>query len=583
MKIMKKIVLLASAILLFASCNDFLQRDPDAQLNSETYFANETSLQTYINGFINSYTPTSALAREDGSDIIAVTRTAYYIDDWNPNVQTGWSSSDWNAIYNINYFLVHLKDVPGLSEATYNHYEATGRFWRALQYWNKVRTFGGVPYYFAPIDADDEEMLYKPRDSREVTMQYILDDLNFACENLSTDAKWVNNAQISRYIALAIKSRICLFEGTYRKYHATNPETGSAWTTNEANKYLTEAADAAQKLMATGRYSIATDYRGIFTKEAPSYTEGIWFHQYNTAAAHTHDLTWYFTSGSMGSKWSGDQDFIQSYLNLDGTPHTTTEEWAQEFQNRDKRLAATFMPPTYTKKIAGASVTTAPDFAVTYTGYQPIKWNIDDNTYDNASISNNSVPIIRYGEVLLNYAEAKAELGQFTEADWNNTIAILRKNHGGITNTAYPTVADPVLAEYYKLSDPVLLEIRRERAIELVFEGHRVNDLMRWARADLINKQWYGLYIPAVNQSYDLNGDGTMDINVYRQADGNGGRAGTPVMLSTANGGWTLENGDHGRLMYNLERKFTEKRYLHPIPASAIVLNPNLEQNAAWK
>ena len=102
MKIMKKIVLLASAILLFASCNDFLQRDPDAQLNSETYFANETSLQTYINGFINSYTPTSALAREDGSDIIAVTRTAYYIDDWNPNVQTGWSSSDWNAIYNIN-------------------------------------------------------------------------------------------------------------------------------------------------------------------------------------------------------------------------------------------------------------------------------------------------------------------------------------------------------------------------------------------------------------------------------------------------------------------------------------------------
>ena len=124
MKIMKKIVLLASAILLFVSCDDFLQRDPDAKLNSETYFANETSLKTYINGFIQSYTPSSALAREDGSDIIAVTRTAYYIDDWNPDVQGGWSSSDWNAIYNINYFLVHLRDVPGLSEATYNHYEA---------------------------------------------------------------------------------------------------------------------------------------------------------------------------------------------------------------------------------------------------------------------------------------------------------------------------------------------------------------------------------------------------------------------------------------------------------------------------
>ena len=583
MKIMKKIVLLASAILLFVSCDDFLQRDPDAKLNSETYFANETSLKTYINGFIQSYTPSESIAREDGSDIIANTRTAYYIDEWNPNMQGGWSSGDWNAIYNINYFLVHFREVPGLSEATYNHYEATARFWRALQYFNKVLTFGGVPYYFAPIDADDEEMLYKARDSREVTMNYILEDLNFACDNLSTDAAWVNNANISKYIALAIKSRICLFEGTYRKYHKTNPETGAAWASDESSKYLNEAVDAAQKLMAYGRYSIVTDYRGLFTKEAPAYTEGIWFHQYNTAAAHTHSLTWYFTSGSMGSKWSGDQDFIKTYLNLDGTPHTTTEEWGEEFTNRDKRLAATWMPPTYTKKIGGVTVTTAPDFAVTYTGYQPIKWNIDDNTYDNAAISNNSVPIIRYGEVLLNYAEAKAELGSFTEADWNNTIALLRKNHGGITDVSYPTTADPYLKEYYGIDNPVLLEIRRERSIELVFEGHRVNDLMRWCRGDLLNKQWYGLYIPEVNKSYDLNGDGTMDINVYLQADGNGGRAGTPVMISNANGGWTLENGTSGRLMYNLARNFTDKRYLHPIPAAAIVLNPNLEQNAAWK
>ena len=582
MTIMKKIVLLASAILLFASCEDFLQRDPDAKLNSETYFTNETSLKTYINGFINSYTPSSSLAREAGSDIIAVTRTAYYIDDWNSNVQSGWSSGDWNAIYNINYFLAHFKEVPGLSEATYNHYEGTARFWRALQYWDKVLTFGGVPYYFAPIDADDEEMLYKPRDSREDTMKYILEDLNFACDNISAETAWVNNANISKYIALAIKSRICLFEGTYRKYHKTDPQTGQPWPVDESSKYLNEAVDAAQKLMATGKYGITTDYRALFTKEALSYTENIWYHQYSTAAAHTHDLTWYFTSGSMGSKWSGDQDLIQSYLNIDGTPHTTIEEWAEEFKNRDKRMAATWMPPTYTKKIAGASVTTAPDFAVTYTGYQPIKWNIDDQTYDNASISNNSVPIIRYAEVLLNYAEAKAELGQFTQADWNNTIAVLRKNHGGITDTSYPTTADPFLAAYYKLNDPVLLEIRRERSIELVLEGHRVNDLMRWARADLINKQWYGLYIPEVNKSYDLNGDGTMDINVYNKADGNGGRAGTPVMLSSDNGGWTLENGSSGRLKYNLARNFTEQRYLHPIPAAAIVLNPNLKQNAGW-
>ena len=578
---------------MLASCSDFLQKNPIAQIGSEDYFTNETALKTYINGFINSYTPNhSAIAEEQlAADVLVSTIgwVDYLASDWSPDIQDGWDADDWKPIYNINYFLKHFREVPDLSEDTYKHYEATGRFWRAYKYFEFVKKFGAVPYYTEPIDASDEDALYKARDNREDVMTKILEDLDFACDNLSTSSECVDNANINKYIALAYKSRVCLFEGTYRKYHSTDPSTGLAWKSDEATKYLTEAADAAKKLMDMGKYkltstaaNVKTQYRALFTSEAVDHNEVIWANEYNAALSRTHFLTWRFCSGSYGGKVSADQDLIRLYLNLDGTSHTAAQNefFVDEVKDRDYRLSQTWITPGYEKKIGGVTQKFAPYFGTTLTGYQPIKWNLDDDTYEGAAISYNSIPIIRYAEVLLNYAEAKAELGQFGETEWDLTIKPLRER-AGVVGTRF-TVSDPYLKAYYGFDNPDLLEIRRERTVELILESFRYDDLCRWGCWEKLNKQWYGIYIPEMGKAYDLNEDGINDVCIVKSQSEVGSEKGVTYIVADGTD-FGLENGTSGRLMYNIGRQFSEKRYVHPIPRSAIVVNKNLEQNAAWK
>ena len=227
----------------------------------------------------------------------------------------------------------------------------------------------------------------------------------------------------------------------------------------------------------------------------------------------------------------------------------------------------------------GVMTPTAPDFTVTLTGYQVMKFNLDDETYESASIANNSLPIIRYAEILLNYAEAKAELGEFDGDIWDRTIRPLRERAG--VNGDRPSTPDPYLQTYYGISDTDILEIRRERAIELLLEGRRYDDLMRWHLGELLNKQWYGIYIPALDTSYDLNGDGINDVCVTEGAAGN--ETGVTYITLGGTSLYTLENGTSGRLMYNYARNFDEQRYLRPIPRTALNINPDLGQNYYWK
>ena len=200
------------------------------------------------------------------------------------------------------------------------------------------------------------------------------------------------------------------------------------------------------------------------------------------------------------------------YLKTDGSRVTDDADWksmqyAEVFADRDYRLAQTVISPEYRKyNKAGLLVPTAPNFAVTGTGYQIIKWNIDNEAYEASKISNNSLPIMRYAEVLLNYAEAKAELGEMTDDVWDRTIRLLRERSG--VNGDRPATADNYLADYYaqldgsKISDKDILEVRRERSIELISEGdthtNRWFDLLRWHLGHKAVKQWYGIYVPAL-------------------------------------------------------------------------------------
>src|SRR5699024_10904917 len=177
----------------------------------------------------------------------------------------------------------------------------------------------------------------------------------------------------------------------------------------------------------------------------------------------------------------------------------------------------TIRTPGY--KRIGASETSVPDFATSVTGYQYVKYILEAK-YD-AGQSTNDMPIFRYAEVLLNYAEAKAELGELTQTDIDKSVKLLRDRVGMPNLDAAAANADPdpyLLSEYKNVSKGsqlgVLLEIRRERRIELVKEGHRYRDLLRWKEGARLEKPFYGMYFPGPGE-YDLDKDGKIDLVIY--------------------------------------------------------------------
>jgi hypothetical protein len=263
-----------------------------------------------------------------------------------------------------------------------------------------------------------------------------------------------------------------------------------------------------------------------------------------------------------------------------------------EVKDRDLRLKQTIRLGDYKRISGGVEIPGPPVFSYTFTGYQPIKWTLDDMYYDTRDLNINSIALFRLAEVLLNYAEAKAELGTLTDADWAATVGQLRAR-GGITNglTAKPTEVDPYLQSVYfpDITDPVILEVRRERSIELSLEGFRFPDILRWKRGELMNQEWNGFYVPALVTPLDLNEDGILDVAFYQGTKPSPAVSGvTYVDVSATVGGKTnpqlLKNSTSGELtwMNTIKRKWEDKMYYYPIPQTDLITNPNLGQNPGW-
>lgn len=589
MKNYKTISLLALLTLGFASCTNFFEREPFSQVGADTFFRSEKDVVLYVNGLLQKNMPgyTTLTYGDQYSDLMAVNSTSDFLKTaWSAEKQTGWETSDWANIYNVNYFLSRLYEAASAvgDDSKMRHYEGVGRFWRAWLYYSKVQTFGPVPWYDKPIDPEDEEALYKGRDSREFVMDKVLEDLNFATTHCLSDKAYVNNSQINRWVALAFKARVCLYEGTYRKYHT---ELGLE---SSAEKWLREAVSACETLMNESPYSLVhspaslkTQWRKLFTSQEIDYQEVILANEFSEDLLRFHSATWKFTSGSYGARWSLSKAFVNTYLMLDGsrfTDRTDYEktEFTEEVKNRDYRLMQSVITPGYSKKVAGVDTQKAPDFSLTLTGYQIIKWTLDDDRYEGTNNSTNSLPVFRFAEVLLNYAEAKAELGEFGETEWNQTIKLLRERAG--VNSKVPLAADPYLIDYYanQTTDKWILEIRRERAIEMLLENLRYEDLMRWKLGSLLEKEWTGIYIPEKEKAYDLNGDGINDVCV---TDGKPGTEKGVFYIDLSKGQYTLDKNNC--LIYNETRMWADRKYLHPIPKTACVINPALGQNDGWE
>ena len=589
----------AGVMLLFSSCKK-LDQEPKATATGSAVFGSEKGLQLYAASFYNNLPSGNDVVRADNmSDYAARTDVPSFltVSGFSAQQSSGWS---WSALRNINYFIENNTNA-AVPDAVRQNYTAIARFFRALFYYDKVLRFGDVPWYGKTIGVADSAMLYKKRDPRKLVMDSVLVDISFACDNIT--ASDATRSLITKYVALAYKSRICLFEGTFRKYHGAQGglAEGLAGT---ADAWLQEAAAAAEKVMAEGGFTLNTNggtavsYRQLFTSKQPVSSEIILSNVADATLNVLNDANWYWTSATYGSRLSFTRDFVNTYLNIDGTPFTSnagyqTMTFAQEVKNRDKRLQQTIRMGNYRRINGGASEPAPPVFSYTYTGYQPIKWTLDDVYFDGGTRNDNSISLIRYAEVLLNYAEAKAELGTITDADWSGTVGALRAR-AGITGglTTLPVQADPYLQTNYfpGINNPVILEIRRERGIELAWEGLRFPDLIRWKKGELLTKPWNGFYVPALNTPMDLNEDGKNDVLFY-QGSAPAPIAGvtfinvSPALPNGSVNPQQLSNNTFGEINWlnNVIRKWEDKKYLYPIPTSDLNINPDLGQTPGWE
>ncbi|MFA6276026.1 MAG: RagB/SusD family nutrient uptake outer membrane protein [Pedobacter sp.] len=578
-------------IIVISACKK-LDQEPHSTASKSAVFGSESGLQLYANSFY-TILPGNSTSLDAMSDYLAVKSVPSFIQEgvYAPNLSSGWS---WGDLRNLNYFIVNCTDTKVSAEARKN-YLGLARFFRAYFYFEKVKRFGDVPWINKPLDISDPA-LYNGRDPRTLVMDSVLADITYAATNIKANND-ASRSTITKDVALALKSRICLFEGTFRKYH---PELNLQGT---ATAWLTNAATAAKELMDKNTYNINTaggagnSYRQVFTSAAPVATEVILSSICDLTLNVLNEANWWWTSGTYGAKASFTRTFINTYLNIDGTPFTDNPNYPtmlfkDEVKNRDLRLKQTIRSGDYKRINAGVQVAAPPVFSYTFTGYQPIKWTLDDMYYDAGALNINSISIFRYAEVLLNFAEAKAELGTLTDAEWAATIGKLR-SRAGITGglSTKPTVADPYLiANYFpNITDPTILEVRRERGIELSLEGLRFSDILRWKRGELMSKEWNGFYVPSLNTPMDLNEDGVLDVAFYQGTKPSPAVSGvTYVDVSNQVGGKTnsqrLKNGTSGELIWmsEISRKWDDKQYYYPIPQADLLKNPALGQNQGW-
>ncbi|PZX47571.1 RagB/SusD family nutrient uptake outer membrane protein [Algoriphagus chordae] len=539
-----KLYLVALVCLGLASCNDeFLDTVPKTQINDANFWNNTADLEIYNNQLYATYFANKGFTgggmmtedvNSDNAYAEAPTNVRLGINTANNPGISNWS---WSLVRDINQMLENTESSD-IEAAARNPYIAEARLIRALDYYDKLKLYGQLPIIDRVLTEDDE-LLYATQSSRDEVMAFIKSDLDFATEHMASTA--VEN-RFTKAIAQSYKARIMLHEGTFRKYHGLGGE----------QEYLQEAVSSAEAVINTGQYMIDPNvsYNELFAQTTLSGNkEVIFFKNYDDALQLYHNNAALIKNAN-GVELGGTKSLVNDYLLSDGLTISESQLYQgdatleMEFANRDLRLSQTFsLPNTYfagdqlylNSTPAGINVSASPS------GYQLVKFFNPDQEFANWSRSFSDAPLIRYAEILLIMVEAKAELGTVSQADIDLSVNTLRLKAG---------VADLVLSE------SIIEDIRRERRVELAFEGFRFDDLMRWKKgAELAN--------PVLGVKFN-----EVDI-----ADASEFEIGTDIFLN--------EDGD---VMSNNSYAFDEsKNYYFPVPVNELSLNPNLKQTPGWE
>lgn len=578
-------LLLATAVS-FSSCDDFLTRDPqDTVTDVPSFWNNEENLRTSFLDYYTYFFPgyRSGWSRADN---FAETNVADWTDDNAQEVATLFTkvaptadADNWNfeKIRNMNLLLSRIQSS-SLGEEAKNHWSGVARLFRAMEYAKLVQKFGDVPYYDAVLGSTDNEQLYRARDPRTTVMDKVNEDLAFACTNIRVN-DGTKGLTVNRAVAQGFASRIMLFEGTWQKYHANN--------TAKAAEYLKAAKDYAAALMQTNAYSIAPSYKSLTTSEDlagnpeiimyRSYVENVVMHSLMSFQNTEHEMS------------SPSRSFIDAFLTKNGLPiHQAGntdykgKEYAKEIQNRDPRLADNIDEESGLRLNGVAAVYAASG----YYANRYVNKDLINKPGGLSSTNTTDAPVMKLNEVMLNYIEAAAELadlGQYTltQADFDKTINAIRDRQS--TKMPHVTLAGNALkVNGVEINDPdrdatvkpIIWEIRRERRVELAYEGVRFNDLRRWGKleyADMVKNKKLNMGAWINKADYPENAEALAKITL---CDENGN-------IVTGNEGYIMPITEVAKM-----RQMADKDYLYPIPVDQITMYEThgfkLTQNPGW-
>lgn len=569
MKRIINILSIAAAALFASACMDL---SPKAQLSDTQVWSQASNFSLFANQFygwtrdfqgsdyMSSWT--DGVHSDTRSDLVATPNLNVYSAGSNSIPSTdGNYKTLYKRIYYTNLLLKNAAEYESKADIAIPMGEAY--FFRAYFYFELVQIFGDVIYTDTPLDMDSEK-LYGKRDDRLEVIRHCVDDLKKAVELLPEMP--TEDGRVAKGAANAFLSRVALYEGSWQKFHNNNASA--------ANELFATAAAAAKAVIDSKAYSLfysdalggKDSYRYMFILENTDCNpakltkadnkEYIFSHRHDEA---TKKIGTNITHGAQNSGVYVTRKLADMYRCQDGLPIAKSPKFQgytgqnTEFADRDNRMNATLLrhgQKYWNNDGKWRTTWTAADEDDALTcdrrsqsGYINNKWaterKVDDTNegYD--------YPVIRYAEVLLNYAEAVYEQGEsISDADLDLSLNLVRQR------------SNP---DMVKLSNSLVSanglsmreEIRAERTVELALEGFRVDDLKRWKTAETEMPQnlrgipmtgWFATNW--TNQTRPLDADGS--IILY---DG---------------------------------RVWAEKNYLYPIPSDELQLNPELGQNKGW-
>ncbi|CAL1519412.1 RagB/SusD family nutrient uptake outer membrane protein [Chitinophaga sp. MM2321] len=568
--------------ILAVSCQkNFLDQTPQVIISEHEFWKTSNDLKLYANNYYNTMLPSYAgyfevgyygLDADLGSDnmIKSPYNTELNGEAVVPASGGGW---DWTTLRTLNYFMANYGKVNDTWDNV-KPYVGETLFFRAYFYFNMLKRFGGLPWINEPLSSQDSLKLYGARLPRNIIVDSILHDLDQAIAYLPARAEGPA-ARLNRETAMLFQSRVALYEGTWEKYHAGTP---FGVTGQNGTVYLQKAATVAGELLNnSGGYSldnvgVPNAYREIFNQsDYGNSKEVMLWRKFDNAQGLSN--RWYLFV-PLGLDRGITKSLVDDYLCTDGQPISSSSRYKGDdsllhvVANRDPRLSQTIFVPgsIITSNRPGNAqniIFQQPDLANSAnapTGYELLKGHM---TTASQQVENSTQALIyfRFGEVLLNYAEALAELGTLSQADVDKSINKLRERVGMVPLQLGSITPDPNWL--FPGLSPVINEVRRERRVELACEGFRHDDIFRWAAAgsQILNwkpkgaklKQWATLFPAEVLNKYPVDDQGYIEFfkNIPAMSAG---------------------------------YKFKVNRdYLSPLPADQLVLNPALGgNNPGW-